>query len=87
MIDKLTRAKDDILNTITSYRDIKDQIDINTHEILSDDQLSELTWLKSQVDDWSQRSTDIAKEIKPTLRMMSGKISQYEAIATQQKNC
>ena len=67
MINKLTQNRDDILNTIEQYQKVKDSIDINTGQQLSDDQLEELTWMKSQIGNWSERSTAMSKDIKESL--------------------
>ena len=37
-------------NTINNYLKIKEELDITTGQQLSDDQLEELTWMKSQID-------------------------------------
>lgn len=64
MIDKLTQSKDDMLKTISDYTKIKDSIDVRTGQKLSDDQLEELTWMKSQLGNWSQRAQDMSGQIK-----------------------
>ena len=85
MIDKLTRAKDDILSKVSEYTKSKDAIDIATGQRLSDDQLTELTWLKTQINDWDKRGNEIAKNSKQFLSKISGQLGKYEAIATQKR--
>lgn len=88
MIDKLTQAKDEILNTINSYIKIKDDIDIRTDEQLSDEQLEELTWLKSQISNWQSRASQLSSEVKPTISTVLGSMSQladtYSFIKTEE---
>lgn len=67
MIDKLTQSKNEILDAIKSYAEIRNSIDINTQEKLSDEQLEELTWLKSQIKNWKSRYKTLGNELKPTL--------------------
>lgn len=55
MKDKLTKEKDSMLKTINNYRKTKDNLDVITGGTLTDDQLSELTWMNSQIDNWNER--------------------------------
>lgn len=76
MIDKLTQTKDEMLNTITNYTKIKDDIDVRTGQPLSDEQLEELTWLKSQIGNWQDRANQLSSEVKPTISTVLGSMSQ-----------
>ena len=88
MINKLTQTKDEMLNTITSYTKIKDDIDIRTGQQLSDEQLEELTWLKSQIGNWQERANQLSSEVKPTIGTVLGSMSQladmYNSIKTEE---
>lgn len=76
MINKLTQTRDEMLNTITSYTKIKDDIDVRTGQQLSDEQLEELTWLKSQIGNWQDRANQLSSEVKPTIGTILGSMSQ-----------
>ena len=76
MINKLTQTRDEMLNTITNYTKIKDDIDIRTGQQLSDEQLEELTWLKSQIGNWQDRANQLSSEVKPTIGTVLGSMSQ-----------
>ena len=76
MIDKLTQTKDEMLNTITNYTKIKDDIDVRTGQQLSDEQLEELTWLKSQISNWQDRASQLSNEVKPTIGTVLGSMAQ-----------
>lgn len=76
MINKLTQTRDKMLNTITNYTKIKDDIDIRTGQQLSDEQLEELTWLKSQIGNWQDRANQLSSEVKPTIGTVLGSMSQ-----------
>lgn len=88
MIDKLTQTKDEMLNTITNYTKIKDDIDVRTGQQLSDEQLEELTWLKSQIGNWQDRANQLSSEVKPTIGTILGSMSQladmYNSIKTEE---
>lgn len=88
MIDKLTQTRDEMLDTITDYIKIKDDIDVRTGQQLSDEQLEELTWLKSQIGNWQDRANQLSSEIKPTIGTMLGSMSQladiYNSIKTEE---
>ena len=73
MINKLTQNRDDILNTIEQYQKVKDSIDINTGQQLSDDQLEELTWIKSQIGNSSERTTAKSKNKKESQGKVNAK--------------
>lgn len=88
MIDKLTQTKDEMLNTITNYTKIKDDIDVRTGQQLNDEQLEELTWLKAQIGNWQDRANQLSSEIKPTIGTILGSMSQlanmYNSIKTEE---
>ena len=88
MINKLTQTRDEMLNTITNYTKIKDDIDIRTGQQLSDEQLEELTWLKSQIGNWQDRANQLSSEVKPTIGTVLGSMSQladmYNSIKTEE---
>jgi len=63
MIDKLTKSKDDIMNTIDDYEKVKNDLDIRTGERLSDDQLKELSWMKTQLNNWESRTQTLGEEV------------------------
>lgn len=88
MIDKLTQTRDEMLNTVTNYTKIKDDIDIRTGQQLSDEQLEELTWLKSQIGNWQDRANQLSSEVKPTIGTILGSMSQladmYNSIKTEE---
>lgn len=75
MIEKLTQNKDDMLNTIKQYQTIRDELDIITGQQLSDDQLEELTWMKSQIDNWSDRAVEMSKDIRSSIDNVIGNLS------------
>lgn len=67
MASKINKNKEDILNTIKEYQDIKDELILKTGQQLSDEQLEELTWMKSQIGNWAERATSMSGEIKSVI--------------------
>lgn len=86
MINKLTQTKDEMLSTITNYTKIKDDIDVRTGQQLSDEQLEELTWLKSQIGNWQERASQLSSEVKPTIGTILGSMSQLADMYNSIKN-
>lgn len=68
MIDKLTQTKDEMLSTITNYTKIKDDIDVRTGQQLNDEQLEELTFIQSQINNWQSRRDEMFSLIEQPLR-------------------
>lgn len=79
MIKKLTDSRDTMLESINNYVKIKNEIDINTGERLTDEQIEELTWMKSQIDDWSTRAVSVAGDVKGGIGNIVGYLSEIKA--------
>ena len=74
MIKKLQENHDEMTNTINNYLKIKDELDIKTDQQLSDDQLEELTWMKSQIGNWAERATSMSGEVKSAIGNVIGNL-------------
>lgn len=74
MASKINKNKEDILNTIKEYQDIKDELILKTGQQLSDDQLEELTWMKSQIGNWVKRATSMSGEVKSAIGNVIGNL-------------
>lgn len=59
IISKLKSNRDSILETISKYQKSKDEIILNVGNKFTNEQLSELTWMKMQVEDWRERSKSV----------------------------
>ena len=77
MIEKLQQNHDEMTNTINNYLKIKDELDIRTGQQLSDDQLEELTWMKSQIGNWSERATAMSGEVKSAIGSVLGNLDSF----------
>lgn len=74
IIEKLQQNHDEMTNTINNYLKIKDELDIKTGQQLSDDQLEELTWMKSQIGNWAERATAMSGEVKSAIGNVIGNL-------------
>nr|DAG99946.1 MAG TPA: Structural protein [Crassvirales sp.] len=74
MIKKLQENHNEMTNTINNYLKIKDELDIKTGQQLSDDQLEELTWMKSQIGNWAERATAMSGEVKSAIGDVIGNL-------------
>lgn len=74
MIEKLQQNHDEMTNTINNYLKIKDELDIKTGQQLSDDQLEELTWMKSQLGNWSERAITMSGEVRSAIGSVLGNL-------------
>lgn len=74
MVNKLTQSRDSMLAILDNYRKTKNDIDIRTGGNLSNEQLTELTWLKTQVDDWAKRASDMTPLVKRSLIDLSNNL-------------
>lgn len=77
MASKINKNKEDILNTIKKYQDIKDELILRTGQQLSDDQLEELTWMKSQIGNWAERATAMSGEVKSAISDVIGNLDSF----------
>lgn len=77
MIEKLQQNHDEMTNTINNYLKIKDELDIKTGQQLSDDQLEELTWMKSQIGNWAERAAAMSGEVKSAIGNVIGNLDSF----------
>ena len=75
MIEKLQQNHDEMTKTISDYLKIREDIDIRTGQQLSDDQLEELTWMKSQIGNWAERATAMSGEVKSAIGNVIGNLN------------
>lgn len=62
---KLKENADQVIRTINSYVKFKDNLDVRTNQVLTDDQLSTLTYLGVKSDDWRNRNSAMFDGIEP----------------------
>ena len=70
MIDKLTKKKDSMMQSIEDYSKAKFEIEELVGDKVSEEQLGELVWLKGAVENLSDRKKEMLEETKPTLQKL-----------------
>lgn len=64
IVNKIESNKKDILNAVKLYRKTKQDIDSSTNYTLNSEQLALLTWMKAHKENWDNRASTMAGEIK-----------------------
>ena len=85
MINKLAQTKKDMLDTIKKYQEIKEDIDIKTGQQLTDEQLEELTWMKSQLGNWSERAVSMSGDVRSAIGNILGNLESLLRLNKQIK--
>lgn len=67
MVAELTKQRDTMLETIDNYVKTRNEIDSATGQRFTDEQLDELTWMKSQLSDWSKRASEMSGQVKEAI--------------------
>ena len=74
MIEELQQRKDNILKTAQEYVTIKENLENLTKGTLTEDQLEELTWLSSQLNNWKERTVSMSGEIRNSISDLLGNL-------------
>lgn len=74
IVKKLTESKDNILQTISDYREAKNYINSRLGDEISEDALEELVWLYTKGKAWNKRFGQLAEEVKHQMRHVAGDI-------------
>lgn len=72
----LTKKRDEILSTIEEYNNNRKEIDASTGQVFTDEQLEELTWMKTQLGNWAKRATEMSSEIKESIGPVIGRLDE-----------
>lgn len=86
MINKLAQTKKDMLDTIKKYQEIKEDIDIKTGQQLTDEQLEELTWMRSQLGNWSERAVSMSGDVRSAIGNILGNLESFLRLNKQIRN-
>lgn len=72
----LTKKRDEILSTIEEYNNNRKEIDASTGQVFTDEQLEELTWMKTQLGNWAKRASEMSGEIKESIGPVIGRLDE-----------
>lgn len=64
IVNKIESNKKDILDAVELYRKTKQDIDSGTNYTLNSEQLALLTWMKAHKENWDNRASTMAGEVK-----------------------
>lgn len=81
MVAELTKQKDIMLETIDNYVKTRNEIDSTTGQRFTDEQLDELTWMKSQLSDWSKRASEMSGQVKEAIGSVIGRLESQKRAA------
>lgn len=81
MVAELTKQKDIMLETIDNYVKTRNEIDSTTGQRFTDEQLDELTWMKSQLSDWSKRASEMSGQVKEAIESVIGRLESQKRAA------
>lgn len=81
MVAELTKQKDIMLETIDNYVKTRNEIDSTTGQRFTDEELDELTWMKSQLSDWSKRASEMSGQVKEAIGSVIGRLESQKRAA------
>lgn len=80
MIESLTKDRDEVMDTINEYEKTRNELDNKSSYRFTDEQLDELTWMKSQLSNWSKRAGEMSGQVKDVIGNVIGRLeSQMRA--------
>lgn len=80
MVAELTKQKDEILGTVDEYIKVRNRLDNETSQRLTDDQLDELTWMQTQLGNWAKRASEMSEQVRGVIGNVIGRLdSQMKA--------
>lgn len=80
MIESLTQDRDEVMDTINEYEKTRNELDNKSGYRFTDEQLDELTWMKSQLSNWSKRAGEMSGQVKKAIGSVIGRLdSQMRA--------
>lgn len=81
IVSELTKQRDTIMSTIDDYVKIRKDLDARTGQVFTDEQLDELTWMKSQLSNWSKRASEMSDQIRTSINDVIGRLEGQKRAA------
>ena len=81
MIESLTKDRDEVMDTINEYEKIRNELDNKSGYRFTDEQLDELTWMKSQLSNWSKRAGEMSGQVKEAIGSVIGRLESQKRAA------
>lgn len=88
MIESLKSDRDRVLSTIKNYETTREKIDKKTNYRLTGENLNELTWLSTQLNNWEDRAGEMMGKVQESIGSILGAFDThkrfYEAIINKE---
>lgn len=88
MIESLKSDRDRVLDTIKNYETTREKIDKRTNYRLTGENLNELTWLSTQLNNWEDRAGEMMGKVQESIGSILGAFDThkrfYEAIINKE---
>lgn len=88
MIESLKSDRDRVLDTIKNYETTREEIDKRTNYRLTGENLNELTWLSTQLNNWEDRAGEMMDKVQESIGSILGAFDThkrfYEAIINKE---
>ena len=81
MIESLTKDRDEVMDTINEYEKTRNELDNKSGYRFTDEQLDELTWMKSQLSNWSKRAGEMSGQVKEAIGSVIGRLESQKRAA------
>lgn len=81
MIESLTKDRDEVMDTINEYEKIREELDNKSGYRFTDEQLDELTWMKSQLGNWTKRAGEMSGQVKEAIGSVIGRLESQKRAA------
>lgn len=81
MIESLTQDRDKVMDTINEYEKTRNELDNKSNYRFTNEQLDELTWMKSQLSNWSKRAGEMSGQVKEAIGSVIGRLESQKRAA------
>lgn len=78
MIESLTQDRDEVMDTINEYEKTRNELDNKSDYRFTNEQLDELTWMKSQLSNWSKRAGEMSGQVKEAIGSVIGRLESQK---------
>ena len=81
MIESLTQDRKEVMDTINEYEKTRNELDNKSDYRFTNEQLDELTWMKSQLSNWSKRAGEMSGQVKGAIGSVIGRLESQKRAA------
>ena len=81
MIESLTKDRKEVIDTINEYEKTRNELDNKSDYRFTNEQLDELTWMKSQLSNWAKRAGEMSGQVKEAIGSVIGRLESQKRAA------